>query len=165
MPRLKRYTPLIKRAGTHAGRRYNSAHSAKPSQRSHRQTPTGGVRRPRYNYTRLPLPPPAGNLTPAHTPVQNKSIHKYYYTGVYGIPATTLREWAAGTPSPAPPPAPVYERKLKVPLPILEDYSVPPSAEFWDSFPFRPIPAEPSTCINVDRFEQAIADISDLMTS
>ena len=89
---------------------------------------------------------------------------KYYYTGVYGIPASTLREWAAGTPSPAPPPAPVYERKLKVPLPILEDYSVPPSADFWDSFPFRPIPAEPSTCINVDRFEQAIADISDLMT-
>merc|ERR1712101_90748 len=36
--------------------------------------------------------------------------------------------------------------------------------EFWDSFPFRPIPAEPSTCINVDRFEQAIADVSDLMT-
>ena len=34
--------------------------------------PTGGVRRPRYNYTCLPSPPPADNLTPAHTPVHNK---------------------------------------------------------------------------------------------
>ncbi len=39
-------------------------------------------------------------------------------------------------------------------IPVLEDYSKPPSADFWAKFPFRPLPSRAETNINISELEK-----------
>jgi hypothetical protein len=41
-------------------------------------------------------------------------------------------------------------------LPIIEDYSKPPTPEFWSSFPSRPLPTAAETGINIIELEKEI---------
>ena len=60
-------------------------------------------------------------------------------------------------PRPLPP---SYTPKLKNDLPAFESAD-DPGQQFWDAFPFNPLPLSPTTVIDVKVFKQAIDSVSD----
>jgi hypothetical protein len=49
-------------------------------------------------------------------------------------------------------------------IPVLEDYSKPPSADFWSFFPSRPLPTTAETSINISELERDIESKKNGMT-
>jgi hypothetical protein len=50
-------------------------------------------------------------------------------------------------------------------IPVLEDYSRPPSADFWAKFPFRPLPTKAETNVNISELVKDIEKKKLGMTS
>lgn len=44
-------------------------------------------------------------------------------------------------------------------VPTLPTYSLPPAKEFWDSFPFRPLPTKPVSALNFQKLNSIAADL------
>ena len=56
-------------------------------------------------------------------------------------------------------------KKVKCPeLPVLTDYSVPPSADFWKKFPSRPLPSVVKPRINVIALKGLVQNFEHLLT-
>jgi hypothetical protein len=49
-------------------------------------------------------------------------------------------------------------------IPILMDYSKPPTTEFWKFLPSRSLPSEPETKVNVKKLEEKIGQYSSQST-
>jgi len=86
----------------------------------------------------------------------------------HGMPVhwATVESWLLPTgPFRVPAPLPYPPAQPKYPLlPRLASYDKPAPPEFWDFFPFRPLPVAPTTVVNVSRLEDLLEEHSSSAT-
>ncbi len=49
-------------------------------------------------------------------------------------------------------------------IPLLEDYKLPPSKDFWEKFPHSPLPSGISTRVNISVLKQKVASMTGKWT-
>lgn len=64
-----------------------------------------------------------------------------------------------------PPPPIVKPKPLKCPEVLnVNNYAIPQSNQFWESFPFNPIPTSPKTCVDIAVLEKRVQMVSSKMS-
>jgi hypothetical protein len=94
---------------------------------------------------------------------------KIYRHSHLGLPQQwcIILAWLTAKPPPPPPPsAPqpkIFPRKHPS-IPLLSQYHTPPPPQFWEFFPYNPLPVQPTTPILIDVFSSLIAALKPYWT-